>query len=70
MRTWGATVDQYLAHCSKVNEVNCNENDWVLDSGCTDHITNNDRYFEDCGPLDKPVNVYSSVNRVTEYILC
>ena len=31
---------------------------WLLDSGCTDHIINNEDYFDKCVELKKPVNVY------------
>ena len=31
--------------------------EWVLDSGCTDHIINSDDYFDSCETLNKPVKV-------------
>ena len=31
--------------------------DWLLDSGCTDHVINNDKYFSDSVILKQPVNV-------------
>ncbi|CAH2088679.1 unnamed protein product [Euphydryas editha] len=31
--------------------------DWLLDSGCTDHIINTDEYFETCESLTKPIKV-------------
>lgn len=30
---------------------------WLLDSGCTDHVINNDEYFSDCIILKQPINV-------------
>ncbi|KAK9751518.1 hypothetical protein QE152_g4930 [Popillia japonica] len=35
----------------------CNSIEWILDSGCSDHIINNDKYFSDFVELKKPVNV-------------
>lgn len=31
--------------------------DWLLDSGCTDHIINNDKYFSESIIFKEPVNV-------------
>ena len=31
--------------------------EWVLDSGCTDHIINSNEYFDSCETLNKPVKV-------------
>ncbi|KAF2892764.1 hypothetical protein ILUMI_13408 [Ignelater luminosus] len=31
--------------------------EWLLDSGCTDHIINNDKYFDRCEILQKPIKV-------------
>ena len=31
--------------------------EWVLDTGCTDHIINSDDYFDSCETLNKPVKV-------------
>ena len=39
------------------------EIEWLLDSGCTDHIMNDDRYFEKSITLEKPVNIYLGDNR-------
>ena len=65
-------VNQEEQHASKGNvfvaEVNASEikslgnNDvnkvnWILDSGCTDHITNNEAYFENYVTLKKPIEV-------------
>jgi len=41
-------------------EVNVSENgkvEWILDSGCTDHIINNELYFTNYVCLKKPINV-------------
>ena len=59
--------DIFLAYneCEKV-KVECNNNsvrdnfemiDWILDSGCTDHIINTDKYFDEFSNLDIPKNV-------------
>lgn len=41
------------------NEIIRNENEieWILDSGCTDHIINDDKFFDVCVILEKPVDV-------------
>lgn len=31
--------------------------EWILDSGCSDHIVNNEAYFSECIILNKPINV-------------
>jgi len=31
--------------------------DWLLDSGCTDRVINNEEYFSKCITLREPVNV-------------
>jgi len=38
--------------------------DWILDSGCSDHIINDDSYFSECLNLAKPINVKVSDGRV------
>jgi len=41
-------------------EVNVSENgkvEWILDSGCTDHIINNESYFTNYVCLKNPINV-------------
>ena len=44
---------------------NCeNYLEWVLDSGCSDHIINDDKYFVKVSKLDKPVNVKVGDGRV------
>lgn len=59
--------DEYNVFCTvvganiKVNnlEVNTCENniEWLLDSGCTDHIINNDSYYSNSKKLSFPVDV-------------
>lgn len=42
----------------QVNVKNCFGNvEWLLDSGCSDHIVNNDEYFYECTTLKTPVSV-------------
>ena len=53
-------------HNSKVVKFNNCEIDWLLDSGCTDHIINDDKYFDKCMILKEPVNVYFWDNRVVK----
>lgn len=40
-----------------------NEIQWLLDSGCTDHIIHNENYFEKSILLKEPVNIYLGDNR-------
>ena len=42
----------------KISEIEC-----ILDSGCSDHIINNENYFENCIELKEPVNIYVADNR-------
>ena len=35
----------------------------MLDSGCTDHVINNDKYFDNYIELKKPLNIYLGDNR-------
>jgi len=37
---------------------------WILDSGCSDHIINDDSYFSECLNLAKPINVKVGDGRV------
>lgn len=46
------------------NNDNNSEIDWLLDSGCTDHIINNDKYYRNCIILKEPVNVKVGDGRV------
>ena len=45
------------------NRLRNNEIEWLLDSGCSDHIINNENYFENCIKLKEPVNIYLGDNR-------
>ena len=36
----------------------------VLDSGCTDHIINDDSYFYDCKKLEKPIDITVADGRI------
>ena len=38
--------------------------DWILDSGCSDHIVNDDSYFFECENLKNPVNVKIGDGRI------
>ena len=40
-----------------------NEIHWLLDSGCTDHIVDDEEYFENSIVLKEPVNIYLGANR-------
>ena len=40
-----------------------NEIHWLLDSGCTDHIVDDEKYFENPIVLKEPVNIYLGDNR-------
>lgn len=48
--------------------VNSNENEliWLLDSGCTDHIINNDTYYETFMSLTEPTKVKVGDGRILE----
>lgn len=43
-----------------------NEITWLLDSGCTDHIINSDKYFENFETLTTPVKVKVGDGRILE----
>lgn len=49
---------------SKSKQKNNNEIEWILDSGCTDHIINDDTLFEQHVLLDKPVDVKLGDGRI------
>ncbi|KAG7197048.1 hypothetical protein KM043_017578 [Ampulex compressa] len=52
--TFSVTVETHIAN----SEVKSNkEINWLLDSGCTDHIINNDKYFSKYETLQKPTLV-------------
>ena len=40
-----------------------NEIHWLLDSGCTDHTVNDEKYFENSIVLKEPVNIYLGDNK-------
>ena len=58
---WIATA--HATHSSEVNRLCNNKIEWLLDSGCSDHIINNENYFEKCIELKEPVNIYLGDNR-------
>jgi len=41
----------------------CKRIDWLIDSGCTDHIINSDKFFDEYVNLKEPVNIYLGDNR-------
>lgn len=41
----------------EINFENKHEVNWLLDSGCTDHLINNDEFFENVINLKKPIDV-------------
>lgn len=41
-----------------------NEINWILDSGCTDHIVNDDKLFDEYVVLEKPVDVKLGDGRI------
>lgn len=66
--SWIAKVERNTAtvYNSKVKDKHCKEIDWILDSGSTDHIVNNDSYFENFEILKSPVNVYLGDNKTVK----
>lgn len=58
---WIATA--CAAHSNETNGNDESEINWLLDSGCTDHIINDERYFEKSINLKQPVNIYLGDNR-------
>jgi len=42
---------------TEVNSCDKREINWVIDSGCTDHIINNDAFFDEFVTLQKPIDV-------------
>jgi len=59
---WIATT-AHIAQNSEVKKSGTCEITWLLDSGCSDHIINDDSYFEKCIELEAPVNIYLGDNR-------
>lgn len=60
--SWMATIcdpESQVWGCIETDECNNNNSEinWLLDSGCTDHIINNDTYFYNSVDLKSPVNV-------------
>ena len=58
---WIATA--HAAHSSEGNSLRNCDIEWLLDSGCTDHLINNDEYFEISIDLKENVNIYLGDNR-------
>ena len=52
--------DEYT---NETNRSCISEIEWILDSGCFNHIINNENYFENCIELKEPVNIYVADNR-------
>lgn len=65
---WIAKVERNTAtaYNSKIKNKQCSEIEWILDSGSTDHIVNNDSYFESFEILKSPVNVYLGDNKTVK----
>ena len=62
----GASASIVTTHAAYTNETNrscISEIEWILDSGCSDHIINNEKYFENRIELNEPVNIYIADNR-------
>lgn len=53
---------------SKEEEQKKGQIEWLLDSGCTDHIINTDKYFDACEILNKPVKVKIGDGTILEAI--
>lgn len=49
---------------SEVNVCDASKIEWIIDSGCTDHIVNDDSYFNECAELSKPVEVKVGDGRI------
>ena len=51
---------------ANISNGNINENkiEWILDSGCTDHVINNQNYFNDAIVLKEPINVKVGDGRI------
>lgn len=63
---WVTTVAHHTAHNNKVEKIDDNEINWLLDSGCMDHIINDDRYFDKFIVLKRPVNVHLGNNEIVK----
>ena len=56
--TWLAEVKHTeVNQVNAENEIITNQINWLLDSGCTDHIINSEKYFEKFVVLSKPIDV-------------
>lgn len=69
LQSRGASSFCTTVECNSMNlELNRNNErsqiNWLLDSGCTDHIINDDKYFSQCIQLKEPVNVKVGDGRV------
>ena len=51
--TTRATFNSEVKRLDNSCEIN-----WIVDSGCTEHIINNTDYCENCIDLKEPINVY------------
>ena len=51
---------------ANIRNGNVNETkiEWILDSGCTDHVINNENYFSDAIVLKEPINVKVGDGRI------
>jgi len=57
-----------------VSQTNCDKNkvnrenkiNWILDSGCTDHIVNDDTIFDEYVVLKKPIDVKLGDGRIVK----
>ena len=58
---FSASVEVNSANIEKGNE---NRIEWILDSGCTDHVINNSNYFNDLIVLKEPINVRVDDGRI------
>lgn len=63
---WVTTVVHHAAQNTETTNVRCNNIQWLVDSGCTDHIINDEKLFEKSIFLNEPVNVYLGDNRVVK----
>lgn len=63
---WVTMVAHHAANNTEISNIGYDEISWLLDSGCTDHIVNNDKYFDKCILLKEPINVYLGDNRIVK----
>ena len=55
-----------MRRSSEANRLRNNEIEWLLDSGCSDHIVSKENYFENCIKLKERVNIYLGDNRLVK----